>query len=246
MSITVKTNLKVNNFLDIHFEIIDNIYQPHKKPNDEPLYINKNSNHPPTVTKQIPKVISKRISDISLSKEMYDQNISYYKDALNYSGYDNISLPYNPTQQQGQDKIEKEKCNHKIIWFNPPFSMNVKTNVGKTFLKLLQRHFSKRHPMHKIFNRNTVKISDCCIKNMETVISPHNKQILNPSKKYFGCNCRVRNECPLDNKCLPPNIAYEAKVSNETNTECKRYLGASETPIEERFRNHTRDFKHKN
>ena len=47
----------------------------------------------------------------------------------------NISWPYNPTQQQRQDKIEKEKCKRKIC-FNPPFSMNVKT-MDKIFLKLL-------------------------------------------------------------------------------------------------------------
>ena len=102
--------------------------------------------------------------------------------------------------------------------------MNVKTNVGKTFLKLLQCHFPKRHPMHKIFNRNTVKISYCCMRNMESVISSHNKQILNPSKEYFGSNCRVRNECPFDNKCLTPNIVHEATVSNKTNNEFKDIL----------------------
>ena len=160
MSITVKTNQKVAHFLDIHFEIVQGIYQPYKKGNDEPLYINKNSNHPPTVIKQIPKAISKRISDISSSKEIYDQNIRYSKDVLKLSGYDNISLPYNPIQQQGQDKIEKK---------------NVKTNAGKTFLKLSQRHFPKRHPMQKIFNRSTVKISYYCMRNMKTVISTHNE-----------------------------------------------------------------------
>ena len=99
------------------------------------------------------------MSDISSSKETYDQNISYYKDILKQSRYDHISLPYKQTQQQGQDKTKKEKPKRKIIWINPPFFMNVKTNVGKTFLKLLQRHFTKRLPMHKIFNRNKVKIN---------------------------------------------------------------------------------------
>ena len=70
--------------------------------------------------------MSKRISDISSSKEIYDQNISYYNDALKHSGYYSISLPYTPTQQQGQDKIKKEKGKRKIVWFNPPFSMWVK------------------------------------------------------------------------------------------------------------------------
>ena len=83
------------------------------------------------------------------------------------------------------------------------------------------------------------------MRNIESEISPHSKQILNPGKEYFECNCRVRNECNLDNKCLTPNTAYEAKVSNETNDECKIYLGASETTFKERFRNHIRDYKHK-
>ena len=80
---------------------------------------------------------------------------------------------------------------------------------------------------------------------MESDILSRNKQILNLSKEYFGCNYRVRNKCPLDNKCLTTSIVYEAKVCNKTNNECKRYLGASETPFKERFRSHTRDFKHK-
>ena len=80
---------------------------------------------------------------------------------------------------------------------------------------------------------------------METVISSHKKEILYPSKEYFECICRIRNEWPLDNKCYIPNIMYEAKVSNKTKNECKKYLSASETPFKEIFRNHTRDFKHK-
>ena len=35
LSITVKTNLKAPNFLDIHSGIKENICQPYKKPNDE-------------------------------------------------------------------------------------------------------------------------------------------------------------------------------------------------------------------
>ena len=83
------------------------------------------------------------------------------------------------------------------------------------------------------------------MRNMESVISSLKKQILNPSKEYFGCNCRVRNEYPLDNKFLTLNTVYEAKVSNDTIDECKRYLGASKTLFKERLRKHIRDFKHK-
>ena len=117
----------------------------------------------PTDIKQTPKAISKLTSDISSSKEICNQNISYYKDDLKHNGYDNISLPYSPRLEQAQDKIEKEIRKSKIIWFSPTFSMSVKRNVDNTFFKFLQRHFPKRHLMHKIFNRKTVKISYCCM-----------------------------------------------------------------------------------
>ena len=246
LNITIKTNQKTANFLDVHFDLVQDIYKPYKKPNDDPLYINKNSNHPPTIVKQIPKAIAKCISDISSNKEIYDQNINYYKKALERSGYNNISLPYNPSQQQQHDNVEqREQRKRKIIWFNPPFSLNVKTNVGKRFLKLLTCHFPKGNPLHKLYNRNTVKISYCCMKNMGSIISSHNKHILKPSQENFGGNYRNKTDCPLNNKYLTPNIVYEAQITNNTNDDQKRYLEASETPFKERFDNHKRDFKDK-
>ena len=78
--------------------------------------------------------------------------------------------------------------------------------------------------MHKIFNHNTAKISYCCIRNMETVISSHKKEILYRSKEYFGSICRIPNECPLDNKCYTPHIVYQAKVSIKPKMNVKNIL----------------------
>ena len=55
------------------------------------------------VIKQTHQAIQKRISDILSSKYINDQSISYYKDALKHIGYDNISVSYSPTQEQGRD-----------------------------------------------------------------------------------------------------------------------------------------------
>ena len=49
----------------------------------------------------------------------------------------------------------------------------------------------------------------------------------------------------MANKCLKPNIIYEAQISNNTNDEHKKYLGAAETSFNERYSKNTRDFKHK-
>ena len=43
--------------------------------------------------------------------------------------------------------------------FNPPFNINVATNVAKTFLALIGKHFPKNKRRSKIFNRNKIKVS---------------------------------------------------------------------------------------
>ena len=82
--------------------------------------------------------------------------------------------------------------------------------------------------------------------NVGSVLSAHNRNILYPKKSEFGCNCRSKTDCPLDNKCLTPKIVYQADVRNDTNDEKKFYLGVSETPFKERFRNHKKEYTHNN
>ena len=77
---------------------------------------------------------------------------------------------------------------------------------------------------------------------MNSIISEHNCSTLNPPKTSFGCNCRNRSMCPLQNKCLTPNIVYLAEITNNVDDERRVYLGLSETPFKDRCRNHVRDF----
>ena len=51
---------------------------------------------------------------------------------------------------------EKRSRKRNVIWFNPPFSANVATNIGRKFLKAIDECFPKGHPLHKICNRNTL------------------------------------------------------------------------------------------
>ena len=66
-----------------------------------------------------------------------------------------------------------------IIWFNPPFSLNVSINIGKTFFSLLGKHFPKTHQFHKLFNRNNLKVSYSSVPNFKSVVSGHSKNVLN-------------------------------------------------------------------
>ena len=58
--IDIETNLKIVNFLDMTFNLINVSHKPYKKPNNTLLYINKNSNHPPQIIKKSPKTINER------------------------------------------------------------------------------------------------------------------------------------------------------------------------------------------
>ena len=81
--------------------------------------------------------------------------------------------------------------------------------------------------------------------NISSIISSRNKNIWNPlSNTKCGHNCRFKECCLLQNKCLTPKIVYRADVKNLTNDEKKINLGVTVTPFKERFGNRKRDFKH--
>ena len=119
-----------------------------------------------------------------------------------------------------------------------------KNKCKKLIPQTSRSSFSRVYKFHKIFNPNRLKTSYCCMKNMGSIISSHNKQVLQPRNQNYGCNCRKKENCPLDNKCLTPNIIYEAQISN-TNDEHKKFLGAAETSFKEIYNKHTRNFKQK-
>ena len=147
-----------------------------------------------------------------------------------------------PTSKNNFEENQKRKRKINIKWFNPPYSKNVETHVGKTFLQLVCKHFPKEHPMHKIFNKNTVQISYSCMRKIGSIISSHNKNILHPKQKSFGCNCRNKENFPLNGECLTPNIIYRADIT--TTNEHKFYYGTSQTTFKLRHNNHSRYIKY--
>ena len=81
---------------------------------------------------------------------------------------------------------------------------------------------------------------------MKSIISSHNKQILTPKNKKVGSNCRTKNSCPLDNKCLKSQLVYQADVTNNLDDEYKYYLGIAETTFKERCSDHKSSFNNEN
>ena len=82
-----------------------------------------------------------------------------------------------------------------------------------------------------------------CMRNMASIIASHNKKILRPNIQDYGCNCRKKNECPMQNKCLTPNIICEATITNNNNKVEKIYFGLCKTSFKESYLNHTTSFR---
>ena len=155
LKITMQTNLKIVNYPDVTFNLTNGSYYPYRKPNNLPRYINIKSNHPPHIIKQLPASINRRISDNSCNEHEFKKAKPIYDDALKSNGYTKL-LSFNKHRHPVRPRRNRQR---NTIWYNPPFSKSVKTNIGRTFLKVIFRHFPRHHIYHSLFNKHTTSRS---------------------------------------------------------------------------------------
>ena len=74
------------NFLDVTLST-DGSHKPYKKPNNSLKYVNKASNHPPCIPRNIPSSIEKRLNTISSSEVEFNVAKADYERALVNAGY---------------------------------------------------------------------------------------------------------------------------------------------------------------
>ena len=238
LGIEVSVNMTKANFLDVTLDLENGKYGPYRKPNDQPLYVNRESNHPPTVLNQIPRSINKRLSAISSTEQEFARAAPMYQKALADSGYA-FQLAYhepsNPTTNRRRNK-------RKIIWFNPPYSKSVTTNIGAKFLALVKKHFPPGSVLYGACNRNTIKLSYSCTKNVRSILQAHNRKVLNNTldPDDAPCNCRKKDQCPLQGACQKP-VVYKATIEVEDIK--KTYIGSTYN-FKHRYSGHKTSFKH--
>ena len=144
LKIIAETNLVQTNFLVVTLDLKSGRYWPFRNPNDQPLYIHRLSNHPPVIKKQLPLMLATRPSQLSCDSKKFSKAVPKYVEAMHRSGHTG-KLEY----ADNLDSKKKKKRKRNIIWFNPPFSEHVKTNIGQEILRLLAKHFSLHHQLHK-------------------------------------------------------------------------------------------------
>ena len=177
------------------------------KPNDIPLYVDKSRNHPPGILKNIPQSVNNRLSKISANQEVFLQACPPYQEALRKSGYD-YQLNFNPPVQNQNNQAKRKR---NIIRFHPPYSQHVQTNIGQKFLKLIDKHFPKQHPLGKIINRNYVKLGYKCMPNMKKYISSHNRQVQKSDEEPTPTDCKCSGRlglCPLNGGCQLSGVIW--------------------------------------
>ena len=247
--ITLDIGNVTTNFLDVTFVLHNGSFMPYRKPNSEILYVNNYSNHPPHVKKQIPKMLERRLSALSSSKQLFDSAVNKYNCALRNSGYKN-QLKFVENSRSSKKKNRRKR---DVIYFNPPFCRTIKSNIGRMFLSLVDKHFPRSHVYHSIFNRNTLKISYSCMSNLKSIIQSHNRRVLkefdnkqgdNKNENVKSCNCRDKAACPLEGKCGTRNVVYKAEVT--CGQERRFYIGSTGMSFKERYYGHIRSLRHRN
>ena len=123
-------------------------HKPFRKPNEKLTYIHKDSCHPPITFKNLVNNISRRISTLSSNRDIFNTAAPYYNNALKEGGHTD-KIKFLPKTQPPVHKKKNRK--RKMLWFAPPFSLNVQTNVGKKFLNLVDKHFTPDSRYRKIF-----------------------------------------------------------------------------------------------
>ena len=196
------------------------------------------SNHPPLITKKLPCMIVKRISDISCNVNAFNHLLPVYEQVLEKSRHKIQPLSFECAA--GRKKYCQKR--RKVIWFNLPYKNRVSTNIGKAFFYLLWKHFSPSYRLHKIC-KNVVKLSYSCTPKMANILAAHNKRLLkshNGKSESKPCNCRYNLSCPLNGNCCNMAIVYQATV--QTNDQSKNYFGLCETEFKTRYYNHNHSY----
>ena len=175
---------------------------------------------------------------------MFNAAAPPYQEAINKSGY-NYKLKYEPAPPRQPDDKKRKNRKRKILWFNPPYNYTVKTNVAGEYLKIVDECFPIGHPLRKIFNRNTMKVSYSTTANMAQIISGANSRKLNQNEgveKTCSCSKKDKPNCPMGGNCFVPGIVYQAIVEDSTGDQ-KSYIGLSKNDFKKRLGIHNQSFK---
>ena len=255
LKLDIQVNKTVVNYLDLTLDLSTGEYRPYMKDNDHPSYVHRLSNHPPGILRNIPKNINDRLSRISSSEAVFEAAAPVYQEALKSAGYDH-KLKFQPPNTNNSSGTGRNRTRSRnITWFNPPFSTSVETQIGKEFMKIIEA-FPKNNPLSKLINKNNIKMSYKCMKNMSQVVNSHNSKILKdpaaavqPHQPHCNCQARHKQDCPLPGQCAVDSegkvesVIYRCEVTRTDTGVKETYTGLTGGPFKTRWYGHCTDIR---
>ena len=122
---------------------------------------------------------------------------------------------------------------------------------------MIEESFPPDNPLHRKLSKHNLKLSYSCVPNMKSRISRHNQKIRDTARQAAAatrvageqepeqqrsCNCRVRRNCPLNNRCLlATNVIYQSTIVRDEDGHVETYLGASQAWKTRYTTGHARD-----
>ena len=105
-----------------------------------------------------------------------------------------------------------------------------KQTLAKIFC-LTNKNFPPQHKCHKIFQRNTLKISYSCMPNLQNLINSHNQNILKnqPQSTPKTCNCLKKENCPMNGLYLTESLLYYNTITCNNANYIKLHKGIFKT-----------------
>ena len=82
LKITISANKKIIDFLDVTLNLNTGEYKQFRKEGDTPCYVHTQSNHPPSILKNIPKNVNHRLNIISSNEKVFNANSSFPCDQI--------------------------------------------------------------------------------------------------------------------------------------------------------------------
>ena len=118
--------------------------------NPTPVFVRRQSNHPPSVLQNIPRSVNDRLNRLSSSREMFEGT------ALPYQALEKIVYNHKRefTDLSGGTTRQPRRTRSLCVTYFNPFSLNVETDVGKEFLKMI-RAFPQDNVLSPIVKTNT-------------------------------------------------------------------------------------------
>ena len=131
LELTIQCNRKVMNFLDVTLDLENSAYRSYLKYSNKIIYVNTESNHLPSIIKQLPKSIELRLSQLPANEEIFKNSVRPCYETLTKAGY-KYQMQYQQNIRQNTTTNKNRKRN--IIWFNPPYCVNFVTKVRTSCL----------------------------------------------------------------------------------------------------------------